>query len=168
VVAGDKIDTPGDTLRPLLGLPGLHDVSSGLPEPERYTYLYRNQKNQIDYLLVFEPLRQTLRSVSIERRGMHKVAGRLSMVTNEANPASDHAAIVAEFNLQWRKPPKAGGFAALLRLNGTRTCTGVYLRAERTVRRRQRAPLRLRSARGGQRYRRDRLRVRSAAAENPE
>ncbi|MFO0284193.1 MAG: hypothetical protein ACK532_20025, partial [Acidobacteriota bacterium] len=86
MVAGDKIDTPGDTLRPLLGLPGLHDVASGWPEPERSTYLYRNPTNQIDYLLGFEPLRQTLRSVSIERRGMHKVAGRLSMVTNEANP----------------------------------------------------------------------------------
>ena len=100
VVAGDMNDTPGEALSPLLGLPGLHDVSIVLPEEERYTYIYRNQKNQIDYLLVSEPLRDALQNVSIERRGMHKVAGHLKTVTNEANAASDHAAIVAEFQLE--------------------------------------------------------------------
>ncbi len=100
VVAGDLNDTPESApLAPLLGLEGLHDVAAVLPEDDRYTYIYRGKGNQIDYLLVSEPLREALQTVTMERRGMHKVEGHLSTVTNEATSASDHAAIVAEFAL---------------------------------------------------------------------
>lgn len=100
VVAGDLNDTPDSTpLDPLLSLTDLHNIVDTLPAADRYTHIYRNQKSQIDYLLVSTPLRQALTSVHIERRGMLDVPGHFPSVTSDANAASDHAAVVAEFNV---------------------------------------------------------------------
>jgi endonuclease/exonuclease/phosphatase family metal-dependent hydrolase len=100
VVAGDLNDTPDAApLAPLLSLPDLHNIVDTLPSAERYTHMFRNQKSQIDYLLVSTPLRTALAEVHIERRGMHRVPGHFPSVSGAADAASDHAAVVAEFNV---------------------------------------------------------------------
>lgn len=93
VVAGDLNDTPdSDPLKPLLTTPGLHDVLDKLPSgAPRFTY--RSPKNQIDYMLVSTPLFAKLTHVEIERHDM------LTAGFDQAKLASDHAAIVADFNV---------------------------------------------------------------------
>jgi endonuclease/exonuclease/phosphatase family metal-dependent hydrolase len=98
VVAGDLNDTPdSDALSPLMAVPNLHNIVDTLPEAERYTYIFRSEKTQIDYLLVSTPLRDAMTEVKIERRGMFKVPGRFASITKESESASDHGAVVAEF-----------------------------------------------------------------------
>src|SRR5262245_63454142 len=98
VVAGDLNDTPdSDPLSPLLSVPGLHNIVAGLPPNDQFTHIFGNEKSQLDYLLVSTPLKDKLDNVTIERRGMFKVPGHFQSVTSEANAASDHAAIVAQF-----------------------------------------------------------------------
>ena len=98
VVAGDLNDTPdSDPLSPLISMPNLHNIVDTLPEEERYTHIYGNEKSQIDYLLVSTPLKNALQSVTVERRGMFKFPGHFTSVTKASDEASDHAAVVAEF-----------------------------------------------------------------------
>lgn len=93
VVAGDFNDTPdSDPLQPLLTLTGLHDVLDKLPSgTPRFTF--RSPKNQIDYMLVSTPLFALLTHVEIERHDMTTPG------FDRARLASDHAAIVADFNV---------------------------------------------------------------------
>ena len=100
VVAGDLNDTPGsDPLSPLIAVPNLHNIVDTLPLGERFTSIFGSQKDQIDYLLVSNPLKSALQGVVIERRGMFKVQGHFPSVTKPSDSASDHAAVVAEFAL---------------------------------------------------------------------
>jgi endonuclease/exonuclease/phosphatase family metal-dependent hydrolase len=110
VVAGDLNDTPGsDPLKPLLDTPRLHDVlhlQFGNDWSERWTYRYRGELNQIDYLLVSDPLKDKFERAGVERRGMHDVGvatgGAVQPfpdVTSPTTAASDHAAVWADFNL---------------------------------------------------------------------
>jgi endonuclease/exonuclease/phosphatase family metal-dependent hydrolase len=100
VVAGDLNDEPdSDPLTPLLSLPNLSNIVDTLPAGDRFTHIFGTKKSQLDYLLVSKPLKDTLTSVAVERRGMHKVAGHFPTVTKAADAASDHAAVVAEFAL---------------------------------------------------------------------
>jgi len=77
----------------------LHNIIDTLPVDDRFTSVFGKQRSQIDYLLVSTPLKNALADVKIERRGMVTVPGHFPSVTNEADAASDHAAVVAEFNL---------------------------------------------------------------------
>lgn len=109
VVAGDLNDTPGSApLRPLLGNSRLHDVLE-LQFPnqpaDRWTYHY-NRNEQIDYILVSDPLRDAFVRAGVERRGMADVdvySGGLihpfSTVTSWRDAASDHGAVWADFSL---------------------------------------------------------------------
>jgi endonuclease/exonuclease/phosphatase family metal-dependent hydrolase len=100
VVAGDLNDEPGsDPMSPLMNTPHLHNIVDTLPAAQQYTHIYQGNESQLDYLLVSQPLKDALISVEIERRGMHDVPGHFPTVTGEADAASDHAAIVAEFNV---------------------------------------------------------------------
>ena len=108
VVAGDLNDTPDSTpLAPLLGLPDLHDVLElqfGSTMSDRWTYKYKNELNQIDYLLVSKPLKDAFQQAGIERRGIHginAVTGETPFpsVTSWTTAASDHGAIWADFDL---------------------------------------------------------------------
>jgi endonuclease/exonuclease/phosphatase family metal-dependent hydrolase len=100
VVAGDLNDTPTSApLSPLLSLSDLHNVVDTLPADGRFTHVFRNDKNQIDYLLVSTPLRDALQSVTIERRGMFTFPDRFSSITRMSEEASDHAAVVAAFDI---------------------------------------------------------------------
>jgi endonuclease/exonuclease/phosphatase family metal-dependent hydrolase len=100
VVAGDLNDTPASSpLSPLLLLSDLHNVVDTLPADGRFTHVFKNDKNQIDYLLVSTPLRDALQSVTIERRGMFSFPDRFSSITRLSEEASDHAGVVAEFDV---------------------------------------------------------------------
>lgn len=100
VVAGDLNDTPGrDPLKKLLSLPNLHDVTKSPKfNGEKWTYHSGNQ--QIDYVLVSQPIFDNLKKVVIERRGMFKKNNpTFPEVTNKVTQASDHAAVYAEFEI---------------------------------------------------------------------
>lgn len=111
VVLGDLNDTPeSDPLSPLMTLDGLTDALAspvGPPEDARWSYRFRNEFNQIDYLLVSDPLAAALTSAGLERRGMPPQAlegsnaGVQSFPTiqNWRNAGSDHAAVFADFEL---------------------------------------------------------------------
>ena len=81
--------------------PGLTNVlSATIPNPaDRWTYHYKNQKSQIDYLLASNALPPV--AAGIERRGIFGVAGveRFDTVTADTNAASDHAAVWGEFEV---------------------------------------------------------------------
>lgn len=108
IVAGDLNDTPDSpAMKPLTRLAGLHDVLEwkfGNSMKDRWTYKYRSELNQIDYLLVSTPLKKALVDVGIERRGIHeieKVTGEkpFSSVTHWTTAASDHGAVWADFSV---------------------------------------------------------------------
>ena len=100
IVAGDLNDTPeSDPLSPLTAVPNLHNIVDTLPPDGCFTHIFGSEKSQIDYLLVSTPLKNALSSVRIERRGMFQLPGHFPSVTGAADAASDHAAVVAEFNV---------------------------------------------------------------------
>lgn len=100
VVAGDFNDTPeSDPLSPLRSVPFLRDVLdwSGY-SGERGTY--HSGRQQIDYLLVSQPLFDAINEVGIERRGIFKRGNHsFPEVTSKATQASDHACVWATFDL---------------------------------------------------------------------
>jgi len=109
IVAGDLNDTPTrNPLRPLLDLPHLHDVLA-LQFPSdaaaRWTYHFRDVQ-QIDYILVSEPLKNAFAKAGVERRGIYRLAQitggaerEFDTVTRWTDAASDHGAVWAEFTL---------------------------------------------------------------------
>ncbi len=99
VVAGDLNSPPTSTaLAPLLENRGLSNAVLKLPSSERGTYRTGNQ--QIDYLLVSAALKKHLRRVRIERRGIYSRKWKhYDTVTGQVDEASDHAAVVAEFEV---------------------------------------------------------------------
>ncbi len=105
VIAGDLNDTPdSDPMRPLLSIPNLHDaLALGITNPaDRWTYRFSGQGNQIDYLLISEPLRQAFTKAGIERRGIwgiQQITGETAFpsVSEKRYAASDHGAVWAEF-----------------------------------------------------------------------
>lgn len=109
VVAGDMNDDPTSApLQPMLQVPDLTDVLSlqFAGSADRWTYSYRGDFQQIDYLLVSKPLKERFQSAVIERRGIYGLNRLTSGAESEfpsvdraSNAASDHAAIVAEFDL---------------------------------------------------------------------
>jgi endonuclease/exonuclease/phosphatase family metal-dependent hydrolase len=109
VVAGDFNDSiENPPLAPLANIPHLHNiVAEKFSEPrDRATYYYRGRGQQIDYLLVSEPLKDALVDVGIERQGIYgidKVTKGIVVpfdtVKNYSDSASDHAAVWADFDL---------------------------------------------------------------------
>ncbi len=108
VVAGDLNDTPdSEPLAPLLATPRLTDAfeAAGVAEADRWTYHFRSNE-QIDYLLLSDALTSKLQHIEVERRGIADVdkftSGAIrpfDSVTHWSNAASDHAGVVAEFEL---------------------------------------------------------------------
>lgn len=104
VVAGDFNDRPDHApVAGLVHLPGLTDVlARKFADPrDRWTY---KDRSQIDYLLVSQPLADAMADAGVERRGLFRLE-RLTRgaehsfetVTDDANDASDHAAVWADF-----------------------------------------------------------------------
>jgi predicted extracellular nuclease len=108
IVAGDFNDTPdSEPLSPLLHVDHLYDaLALKFSDPgDRWTYHFKKNE-QIDYLLVSEPLKAAFRDAGVNRRGIYDVdkytGGAIKPypgVTHPANSASDHGAIWAEFEL---------------------------------------------------------------------
>ena len=115
VVCGDLNDTPDSPpLSALLGVPHLHDVLAlqfGADKAKRWTYHYQAFE-QIDYLLVSEPLKAAFKEAGVIRRGIAGLHALTSLpgsgvaieqeyntVTAFSNQASDHGAVWAEFDL---------------------------------------------------------------------
>ena len=109
IVTGDLNDTPDSApLHPLLSLTHLHDtLELQFPNTpgQRWTYHY-NTNEQIDYILVSDPLRDAFRGATLERRGIYGVdsytGGAIqpfSEVTKYTESASDHAGVCAEFRI---------------------------------------------------------------------
>lgn len=108
VVLGDFNAPPGSqSLAPLLGFAGLKDVLAlRVADPDdRWTYYY-DSAQQIDYILVSEPLQQACQTAGVERRGIFDVAkyshGKITawpevQANGVAASASDHGAVWAEF-----------------------------------------------------------------------
>ncbi|MBL7951753.1 MAG: endonuclease/exonuclease/phosphatase family protein [Flavobacteriales bacterium] len=108
VVAGDLNDTPdSDPLAPLLKVRDLHDALAlqfGADAAQRWTYKYRSQLNQIDYLLLSTPLKKAFQRAGVERRGIHGVDGITGTppfpdVKSPATAASDHGAVWVDLDL---------------------------------------------------------------------
>ncbi len=114
VVAGDLNDTPTSApLRPLMSIANLHDVlEMQYPDApaKRWTYRYKRFE-QIDYLLVSEPLKERFIQAGVQRKGIYDLK-RLTAasdavddetqyrsVTHWSNAASDHGAVWAEFDV---------------------------------------------------------------------
>ncbi len=101
VVAGDfNADPANASLKPLLTVPRLHDVFAwpGFAGQPRWTY--HSGKQQLDYLLVSDPVFAALTAVGIERRGqLVKNEPHFSTVTGPQNEASDHACVWADVTL---------------------------------------------------------------------
>jgi endonuclease/exonuclease/phosphatase family metal-dependent hydrolase len=95
-VAGDMNDTPdSEPLQPLLSTKNLHDVLdySGY-NGTRATYHTGSQ--QIDYLLVSQPLFDAISEVGVERRGIFKKNNEMfPEVSSKRTQASDHAMVWA-------------------------------------------------------------------------
>ncbi len=111
IVAGDLNDSPQrepHTLQALLDVENLFEaLELQFPEAkDRWTYHYRNEFNQIDFLLISKPLKTKLEEAGVERRGIYKLSEltdgaeeAFDTVTSWSNAASDHAAVWAEFRL---------------------------------------------------------------------
>ncbi len=104
VVAGDFNDQPDSApLKSLLATPDLFDtLTSPLLAGPRWTY---QDKTALDYLLVSKALQAKLTAVAIERRGIFSATNfqnhfpHFPEVTSKTDQASDHAAVVAEFDV---------------------------------------------------------------------
>jgi endonuclease/exonuclease/phosphatase family metal-dependent hydrolase len=115
VVAGDLNDNPSSAaLKDLLTVPHMYDVLE-LRYPDnsskRWTYHY-DQFEQIDFILVSEPLKQRILNAGVWRRGIYNLKKMTSAsngqvdiedeydtVTHWTNAASDHGAVWAEFRV---------------------------------------------------------------------
>ena len=101
VVAGDlNSDPKSPSLKPLVKKKGLFNVNRKFKKiVDRTTYKTGNK--QLDYLFISDALKQRLQNVRIERRGIFtkKKWPHYESVKSERTQASDHAAVVAEFEL---------------------------------------------------------------------
>jgi endonuclease/exonuclease/phosphatase family metal-dependent hydrolase len=98
VVAGDlNSDPKNPSLAPLLNNADLFNLNLKLPSGDRGTYM--NGKQQLDYIIVSRPLEQRFQNLHIERKGIFsKTKEHYDTVISRTTEASDHAAVVAEFN----------------------------------------------------------------------
>ena len=92
------------TLAPITTHPRLFNVNDRLRSNDRWTYHYCGKNQQLDYLLVSQPLQAALQQVAIERRGIFKVEHYSGGAVHpfptgktDRDSASDHGAVVAEF-----------------------------------------------------------------------
>lgn len=109
-VAGDLNDTPDadSPLRPLLDIARLHDVLElQFPaDPDKRWTCHYEDVQQIDYVLVSDPLKEAFVKAGVERRGIHKLSEitggmetEFETVTHWTNAASDHGAVWVEFSI---------------------------------------------------------------------
>ena len=98
-VVGDLNSSPEkNSMKPLTEYSKIYNVNLELPANERGTYRYKTARNQLDYILISNALKSKLQNVHIERRGTFTRRGpNFPTVINRKTEASDHGAIVADF-----------------------------------------------------------------------
>ncbi len=101
IVCGDLNSSPDKwSLKPLTDHSKLYNVNNELPAKNRGTYRYKTARNQLDYILISNSLKPKLSNMYIERRGTYTRRGpNFNTVINRKSEASDHGAVVAEFNI---------------------------------------------------------------------
>lgn len=100
VVAGDLNSDPSSpSMEPLVKKKGLYNVNLKFPVDDRGTY--GTGKKQLDYLFISEALKKHLKAARLERRGVFakKKWTPYPSVQSDRTQASDHAAVIAEFEL---------------------------------------------------------------------
>jgi endonuclease/exonuclease/phosphatase family metal-dependent hydrolase len=99
IVAGDLNDTPdGPALAPLVSQAGLYNVNLELDPQDRGTFVFNNKNEQLDYLFISDALKTHLKQVHIERHGVFSNKWpHYDTVTDRRTQASDHGAVVANF-----------------------------------------------------------------------
>ncbi|MDQ3135590.1 MAG: endonuclease/exonuclease/phosphatase family protein [Acidobacteriota bacterium] len=98
IVAGDLNSDPSlPSLAPLVNHAGLFNVNLNLPDGQRGTY--KTSKQQLDYLFISTALKSHLQAVQLERRGVYTKTKwtPYPTVTSARTQASDHSAVVADF-----------------------------------------------------------------------
>lgn len=68
-----------------------------IPEPARYSLIHNGEGNMLDHLLVSRPLLAYYRGTEIHNEMLHDES--IAFATDTKFPESDHAPVVAEFNL---------------------------------------------------------------------
>jgi endonuclease/exonuclease/phosphatase family metal-dependent hydrolase len=100
VIAGDLNSPPSSaSLAPLVNHAKLYNVNLQLPPDQRGTY--KTGKMQLDYLFISPALKQRMTGMYIERRGTYAKTKwqPFNTVTKPSEAASDHSAVVAEFQI---------------------------------------------------------------------
>lgn len=77
----------------------LHDALSALPESDRYSYVYRGQKDLLDHLLVTPDMQDAVESVQILHRNTQKDSLKKRFNSRTTFGTSDHDPIVASIRL---------------------------------------------------------------------
>lgn len=70
---------------------------NSIPEPSRFTLLHRGQERMLDHLLVSRSLLAYFRGAEIHNELLHDES--IAFATDKLYPESDHAPVVAEFEL---------------------------------------------------------------------
>ncbi len=104
IVAGDLNATYDDGAYQQLeqradGSLRLHDTLRVLPDEDRYTYVYRKQKNLLDHLLVTPDLRDAVESVRILHINSDADSAKKRWNSRTTHGTSDHDPIVARIRL---------------------------------------------------------------------
>jgi predicted extracellular nuclease len=104
IVAGDLNALPEDGAYQLLerrsdGSQRLFDAVQALPVEDRYTYVYRGQKNLLDHLMVTPDLRDAVESVRILHVNSTKDSAAKRWNSRTTHGTSDHDPILARIRL---------------------------------------------------------------------
>ncbi len=106
IVAGDMNATYDDGAYQLLerrgggdGAQRLWDTVRALPDEDRYTYVYRGQKNLLDHLMVTPDLRDAVESVRILHMNTAKDSPAKRFNSRTTHGTSDHDPILARIRL---------------------------------------------------------------------
>jgi len=92
-IRGDVENTENADLGPRALVP----CEQTVPEPARYTLFHHGRPNMLDHLLVSRPLLQHYRNTEIHNETLHDES--VAFATDTRFPESDHAPVVAEFDL---------------------------------------------------------------------
>jgi endonuclease/exonuclease/phosphatase family metal-dependent hydrolase len=92
-IRGDVENTGNAELGPRVLVP----CEQTVPEPARYSLYHHGKPNMLDHVLVSRPLLQHYRGTEIHNETLHDES--IAFATDTQYPESDHAPVVAEFDL---------------------------------------------------------------------